>query len=700
MKPTWWPFEGLAFGGDWNPDQWPDHVVARDLELMQFLGVNLVSLPVFGWAQLEPRRGEFTLDWLGDVLDTVAAAGIRVCLATATATPPAWLVREDPSVLPVDRYGHRFEYGSRQSYCPSSVSLSSAVETLVSTLARRFGRHPALAMWHVNNEYGDHVVACYCSACAARFRLWLMARYGNLDGINEAWGTRVWGQYYTSIDHIEPPRLTTAESNPAQVVDFDRFSSDNVRSLFELEVKQLRTLTPDVPLTTNFMSILRGLDYWSFAPLEDIVSDDAYPDPANPHSHHDIALTYGLMRSLKARPWLLLESAPSAASWREVNVPKAPGQHRVHLLQAVAHGADGVSCFQWRAARAGTERFHSAIVGHRGERSRTFTEAQRYAADVHALRAVVGTRVRSSVAMAVDWNSIRAMNPQASLPSARLDWYGQTYAYHQALHALGFAVDAFTLETEANHDAPDDHDPLGRYSVLVLPCQPVVTSASAARLSSFVRNGGRVIVGPFSGVMDPDQRVHLGGAPGPLSDLLGVEVDEPWPLTRSDRLEVVMPSGAAGRPRIWAEWLQPDPATDTLATFAGGALDGRPAVTRHRVGRGAAYYVGCDLAIDALHELVSAVCAEAGLDFRAESCPSVEVTIRTDGHDDYTFVINHGPHPARVRPLAAFDLLLPDDPQVEVGQDVLTVPGFGVVVLRMTATEPAPRHVHRVEVLP
>ena len=685
-----WPLPAMAFGGDWNPDQWPRDVWRHDLELMRRIGVNLVSLPVFAWPQLEPRDGAYSTAWLAEILDALAEAGIGVALATATATPPAWLVRAHPEMLPVRADGVRLGFGSRQSYCPSSEVFRAKVAALTTMMATEFGGHPALRLWHVSNEYGDHVSRCWCDACAAGFRRWLLRRHGSLAGINEAWGTTVWGQVYTDVDQIDPPRVTPGPDNPARLLDFERFSSDNVLDLFRLELDILAELTPGVPRTTNFMGIFRDLDYWRFAAAEDVVSNDAYPYPADGAGHTDIALSYGLMRSLKDRPWLLIESAPSAVSWREVNVPKTPGQLRADALQAVAHGSDGTMFFQWRAARTGPERFHSALLGHRGEASHSFAEAAELGADLAALAPVVGSRVRSSVAIVVDWDTIWALRPDASLPAAR-SWHDEARRYHAALHSLGLAVDSV--------DAPGTD--LSRYAVIVAPTLYVTTDAQAAALASYVRGGGTLVVGPFSGVVDDRERVHPGGPPGPLRDLLGVEVDEHWPLVDAEAQIVQFASGARTTPHHWAEWIEVADDVDILAHYDGRPLHDRPAITRRSFGAGVAYYVSAGLSLDALTPWLHQVCAEAGIDVRMSANPSVEVVTRTDGETDHVFVLNHAPIPAEARgPVDADVLLAPDgDPPVRRASGLtITLPPFGVAVLRMPSPTPSLHHVHSIEV--
>ncbi len=272
-------------------------------------------------------------------------------------------------------------------------------------MAERYRDHPALALWHVSNEYADHTAECFCPESARDFRRWLKERHRSLDGLNAAWGTSCWGQHYTDWTQIEPPRKAPGPVNPAQLLDWRRFSSDALLACFEAERAVLKEVTPDVPVTTNFMSVLRDLDYWAWAAAEDVVTDDAYPDPADPRAAVKAALSYDLMRSLKRQPWLLLESAPSAVSWRPVNVPKDPGVMRLHSLQALAHGSDGVMFFQWRQARYGPEKFHSAMLPHGGTATRQWRETLALGADVRRLAEVAGSTTRAEVALLLDWDS-------------------------------------------------------------------------------------------------------------------------------------------------------------------------------------------------------------------------------------------------------------------------------------------------------
>ncbi|GAA3441571.1 beta-galactosidase [Planomonospora venezuelensis] len=656
---------GLLFGGDYNPEQWPEHVWEEDVRLMAEAGVNMATVAVFSWSRLEPRPEVYDFGWLDRVLDLLHAHGVAADLATATATPPPWLVREHPEVLPVDAAGTRLEFGSRQGYCPSSPVFRAAAVRLARAMAERYAGHPALAMWHIGNEYADHTAECFCEESARHFRRWLQERHGSIDGLNAAWGTSCWGQHYTAFDQVNPVRKAPGPINPAQLLDWRRFSSDALLECFEGEREVLRELTPGVPVTTNFMGLLRDLDYWKWAQAEDVVSDDAYPDPADPASHVEIALSYDLMRSLKRRPWILLEQAPGAVSWRGVNVPKPPGMMRLHSIQALAHGADGAMFFQWRQAKYGPEKFHSALLPHGGTASRGWRETLRLGADLRALAEIAGSESEAEVALVLGWESWWGLEAPESMPSDRLELRRLLLDWYAPLHARGVAVDL----------VPPGRD-LSGYRVVIVPNLYLCDEDQAGALAAF---GGHLVVGPFSGVVGPDEQVHDGGPPGPLRELLGLAVDEFWPLPdgRTQAVRLAPAGPGTGRPltaRTWAEWLRVEGA-EVLARYEGGDLDGQAAITR----RGNARYLGCLL--DDVSPVLDGILTEAGVRPAADVPEGVEATRR----GPYLFLLNHAATPAALTLREpGTDLLTGRDLSGRIG-----IPGRDAVVLR-TGPNPAP----------
>jgi beta-galactosidase len=637
---------GLLYGGDYNPEQWPEPTWAEDARLMRQAGVNLVTVGVFAWAWLEPRPGEYDLAWLDRVLDLLHEHRVKVDLATATASPPPWMGHRHPESLPVDADGHRLWYGSRQAWCPSSEAYRSAAVALVERLAGRYAGHPALAMWHVGNEYGCHVDACWCDRCAERFRAWLRRRHGDLDGLNRAWGTDFWSQRYGDWDEVIPPRRAPYTSNPTQQLDFRRFSSDNLLECFQAERDTLARLSPGVPVTTNFMGLFKPLDYWRWAAREDLVSHDWYPDPEDPRSHLLGALGFDLMRSLGGgRPWLLMEQAPSAVNWRARNRPKRPGQMRLWSLQAVARGADGICFFQWRASRAGAEKFHSGMVPHAGPDSRTFREVSALGAELGRLGEVAGARVPAEVALLLDWPSWWASELD-SHPSADFRLLDVLLAHYAPLWEAGVTVDLAHPEAD-----------LSGYRLAVAPNLYLVTDAAAANLIAFVAGGGTLLLSCFSGIVDEHDQVRLGGYPAPFRELLGLRVEELWPLPAGETLPVRSAGLGPFAGALWAEVVHGEGA-EVLAEVDGGDLDGTPVLLRHRHGAGTGWYLATRPEPAAMARILGRACAEAGVRPTAPVVAGVEAVRRGGAGGSWLFLLNHDDRPVEAPvPTPAVDLL-------------------------------------------
>jgi beta-galactosidase len=271
-------FPNFLYGGDYNPEQWSPDVWQEDVRLMNEAGVNLVSLGIFAWAKLEPSDEQYDFGWLDKIMDLLHAHGVQINLATPTASPPPWLVRAHPEILPVTIDGVTLWHGGRRHYCPHSVAYREHAAHIVRALATHVREHPALVMWHIDNEYACNFSECFCDASIAAFRVWLEKRYGTLETLNDAWGTAFWSQRYGDWQEVIPPRRTPAGNNPTQQLDWQRFCSDSWLECFLEQRAILHEITPQLPQTTNFMRIFKPLDYWKWAAAEDIVSNDNYPD--------------------------------------------------------------------------------------------------------------------------------------------------------------------------------------------------------------------------------------------------------------------------------------------------------------------------------------------------------------------------------------------------------------------------------------
>ncbi|MFN8099020.1 MAG: beta-galactosidase [Dermatophilaceae bacterium] len=636
-----WPDDVLAYGGDYNPEQWPREVWEEDIALMKQAGVSFVSLGIFSWSWLEPTKGEYDFAWLDEIMGMLAEAGIAVDLATATASPPPWLTAAYPEILPVTIDGTTLYPGSRQSWCPSSPIFRDAARALVTQLAQRYHQHPALAMWHVSNEYACHNLPCYCDTCAAAFRVWLQRRYGSLDRLNHAWGTAFWSQRYTDFEQILPPRTTPTFHNPTQVLDFKRFGSDTLLQHFLGEKEILADLSPGVPVTTNFMSMtgFRHLDYHQWAPHQDIVSTDHYLVNTLGHPGPELSFQADVTRGLAGgAPWLLMEHSTSAVNWQPVNPAKALGQTIRDSLTHVAHGADTIGFFQWRQSRAGAEKWHSALVPHAGADSARFREVARLGEIAAALGEVKGSRVEASVAILYDFQAQWAWSGPA-MPSADVDYPEIAQLTHRLLRERGITCDVIHPSAE-----------LSAYAVVIVPTLYLVTDDDAASIRAAAERGAQVLVTYVSGLVDENDHVRLGGYPGAFTDLLGVRVEEFNPLLPGDSVALTRGTGAR-----WSEFATATDA-EVLISYAAGPVAGSPALTRRRVGSGTAWYAGTRFDDDTWREILADLVGAAGIRPAAQVPAGVEAVRRRSGERSWLFLLNHTDEPQQV-PASGHDLI-------------------------------------------
>ncbi len=590
----------VRYGADYNPEQWPRAVWEEDVRLMGEAGVDLVTVGVFSWALLEPKEGLYSFDWLRDVLDLLAGAGIGVDLATPTAAPPAWLSARYLDVLPVDRTGVRYSYGSRQSICICSPTYREKVGAIVTRLVAEVGDHEAIEMWHVHNEYACHVPYCYCDHHGRAFRQWLVRRYGSLDAINQAWGTTFWSQSYTDLDQVVPPRMTAAVANPALELDYKRFCSDAFLEEFLEERAILKAARPELLLTTNFMGLYKPLDYFRWAAQVDIVSTDNYTDPATAEWQMRSAMDYDVVRGLNKKvPWMVMEQAPTRVNWRPHNVPKGPGHMRTMSYQAIARGATGVLFFQWRASRKGAEMFHSAMVSHAGTASPVWSEVVALGKELAGLEDLMSAPVEAKVAIVHSWPNWWAVESPVQ-PAGDLSVADQLFWVYRPLYEAGVTVDFCS---------PDEC--LDRYEAVLVPSLYLLSEPQAANLVSYVEAGGTVVVSFWSGIVDEHDAVYLGPYGGPLRPLMGCDVLDVAPIPVGETLEFQWDSGENGVGDFWADVLA-ERDGQVVARITRGALSGRPVVVETTYGRGRTYYVGCRLGPNALAHLFARVPALRG----------------------------------------------------------------------------------------
>ncbi|MBN1230930.1 MAG: beta-galactosidase [Anaerolineales bacterium] len=661
-------FPQFLYGGDYNPEQWPEEIWEEDIRLMQEAGVNMVSVGVFSWSKLEPAPGEYDFGWMDRIMDMLAGAGIRVNLATPTASPPPWMTRRYPDMLLQKGDGTHLWHGSRRHYCPHSPDYQHHVSNLVTTLASHYKEHPALAMWHIDNEYGCHQEQCFCDTSAATFRVWLKAKYKDLDTLNRTWGTTFWSQGYSDWEEIIPPRSTPAFHNPSHLLDWDRFSSDSWIERFDDQMKILKEITPHIPVTTNYMGFHKGIDYWKFAAREDIVSNDLYPDTFQEDWIVEAAMVHDLIRSLgHGNPWILMEQSAAHVNWRRRNAPKKPGVMRLGSYQAIARGAVGIMFFQWRASLFGSEKFHGAMLPHAGTDTRTWQEVKSLGNELPALNQLLLSRVIADTAIMMDWESWWALENNSKHVND-IQLIPQIKNLYKAFYDRNIQVDFVH---------PDGN--LEKYRLVVLPYQYILSKEAAKRLDDFVKGGGTILVTTFSGLADENDHIIPGGYPGYLKDVLGLKVTDFTALSESRGNVVMTSEGQVFNCTYMADIVELTSA-ESLAAYNKDFIIDTPAITVNHYGSGTSFYLGTELDPSGLDWLIERALKTADLALPIKGLPSgVEGVIRQTVHKKWLFLLNTGEEPVSV-PLQISGVELLSKTRI---QDQIRLSPYGVAVIEM-----------------
>ena len=635
----------LLHGGDYNPEQWLDRpdILAQDIELMKKARVNTVTLGVFSWSALEPQEGVYTLDWLADIIHNLYANGIRTILATPSAARPAWLAHKYPEVRRVRADRVRELYNRRQNYCYTSPLYREKVRRIDQKLAQRFGSDPAVILWHISNEMGGD---CHCELCQAEFRRWLQLRYGSLQALNKAWNARFWSHDYTAWEQIESPAPQGENAVQALALDWKRFVSDRHIDFLKFERDTVKELAPDAKFTVNMMYRFDGIDYFKMAKEIDVASWDNYPTWHKPtetveETALDTAMMHDLFYSMKGKPFLLMESSPSFTNWQPISKQKKPGIAELAAMQTVAHGADSVLYFQWRASRGAEEKFHGAVVGHDGRQdARAFIETVQVGEKLESLSEITAVQREKQALIVHDWQNKWALEGSCGPRNAGLGYWDELKRHYNALARAGIAV-----------EFGDETADLTGYRLVVVPMLYLLTDDFAKKLCDFAQNGGTVVVTYWTGVVDESDLCRLGDTPYGLTGLLGLRRTEIDGMYDGETRRCTPVSGCAlpeAQASILCEVAAPndtDPA-EPLSVYAEDYFAQHPAAAVHKYGAGRAYYLASRFDEDFYRAFYNDAAKELGL--MPAWQPPLPAGVLAVKRGSYVFVQNCAEQPVTV----------------------------------------------------
>jgi beta-galactosidase len=665
--------KGLVHGGDYNPDQWLDRpdILAEDIRLMKKAGINSATLGVFSWSAYEPEEGEFHFEWLEEMIENLYQNGIYTVLSTPSGARPAWLDAAYPEAMRVDNRGLRNHHGVRHNHCMSSPKYREKVGIIDRKLAERFGSHPGVIMYHISNELGGE---CYCPLCVKRFQEYLAEKYDHdIEKLNRAWWTSFWSHHYNRFEQIEPPFQNGETSVMGLNMEWKRFTTWNMNDFMKHEINTLRSVTPDIPVTTNFMRLFDGLDYRKMALELDAVSWDNYPFFHNDwetlaDTLADTAFQHTVMRGYKReKPFMVMESAPGLVNWHKYNKLKRPGVHKLACLQAIACGSDTVQYFQWRKGRGSYEQYHGAVVDHIGTGdTRVFREVAEVGEAMKKLAPVAGTLVKTRAAMLFDWDNRMAIRDARALSDETKQYEDTCIGIWKQFLKLGVEMDIIGSDED-----------LSGYDLVVAPMLYMLQKGAAENLKRFVERGGQLLATYFTGYVDTEQLCFLGGFPGDgLSELFGIvseEIDTYYP---SDRNHIRLEDGSLWEVVDYAEVLRVKDAK-VLAEYTEDYYADTAALTCKEYGRGKAYYMAARVKPEEMMPLFEKMLADAQIPVK-KLPEGVELHVRTGEEGAYAFYLNGSLETVEIADVEGVDML------TGAGiQGTLTLPGYGVAVLAL-----------------
>ena len=626
-------------GADYNPEQWikwKDKIWKEDMRLAKKAGVNVLSIGIFAWSALEPEEGKYNFTWLDEVMDILAENKIFAMLATPSGARPAWLSQKYPEVLRVNADRRRILHGERHNHCLSSPIYREKVSAINKALAERYKDHNALGVWHISNEYNGE---CHCELCQERFRAFLKERYKTLDALNECWWAAFWAHTYTDWSQVESPSPLGECNLHGLNLDWKRFTTEQFVDFYLCETKPLKEITPNVPCTTNLMGTYPGIDYFRLAEVLDVVSWDSYPQWTGTDKDIEIGTAFSffhdLNRSLKNKPFILMESSPSATNWRPVAKLHRPGVHKLQSMQAVAHGADTIQYFQFRKSRGSCEKFHGAIVDHEGtENTRVFRDVAEVGACLANMTNIVGTSTPAETAIVYDWQNRWALEDAKGFLQNKTNYHDTVIRHYASFWKQGIPVDviASSLITKENY--------LKKYKLIVAPMLYMLRPNVAEVISAFVEGGGTFVATYLTGFVDENDLCFLGGFPGPLRKTLGIWSEEIDALYPDDRNSFYW-NKKNYKVFDLCELIHTESA-EVLGTYDYDFYAARPALTVNNYGRGKAYFIAARTGSDFLDDFYYSLADSAKVMriFTARLPYGVTAQIRSDGKTDFVFVLN------------------------------------------------------------
>ena len=624
----------MILGVDYYPEHWDKEMIPEDMARMRKMGVNTIRIGEFAWHMMEREEGEFDFSYFDHVLEKAREFGLKVIFGTPTATFPAWLSTKYPEVHSCDIHGHMRVFGGRRQYCFNSDKYRELTVRIVEKLVTHYRDEEILTTWQIDNEFGhEGSDMCYCEKCQEAFTTYLEKEYGDVDSLNETYGTIFWGQTYNSFREVPLPKETITVHNPALVLDHFRFRDASIGSFAALQAETVRKFKGEhQEVTHNFPGgfFEKAYDFNSVAKHIDVVSYDNYPvwgglrEPLPPAQ---IAMAHDYMRGLKDKNFYIVEQLMGAQGHDIIGYLPRPGQSIMWSYQALAHGCSDMLFFRWRAMNKGQEQFCLGIIDHNNTEGRKYEEVSGFFHEIEEYDRLLHEGFNGEVAVVYDPDNIWSWSVQRQ--SKAFSFTKELMRLYTPFHTRNVTMDVIPFGRD-----------FSRYKAILMPVTQLITKEYAKKLEEYAAAGGTIIFSYRAGIKDRSNNLILGQVfPGYLKDLTGIEIHESESLQEGQETSVTDGKGSEGLCDTWRDLVDIRDA-EAVYVYSDKFYRDKACVTRNSFGSGKVYYIGAGVDEGIMDRVADEVITQQKIG-ALETPYGLEAVERTLDGEKCLFMMNH-----------------------------------------------------------